>query len=197
MGWIYEALALLGQLNWGSVADWVSGIGSIGAAVTALYLAGSERRARAIADRPHVKVEVSECNAGGWVSVGLKIENGSRLHWRMTAIQAVRPTDARVVDLSETYRSNEEKPWEAPVSDDELRQKNLARRIKCSVEVQSAGTPGSASNDYRPRDTAYYTFLVNMPSRARALKLKLHFSSLEPIANDFTQLIVRKWYDVS
>ncbi len=34
------------SVNWGSVAEWVSGIGSLAAVITALYLASSSRRVR-------------------------------------------------------------------------------------------------------------------------------------------------------
>ncbi len=36
----------LSEINWGSVADWVSGIGSLSAAIVALYLAKSAERIR-------------------------------------------------------------------------------------------------------------------------------------------------------
>lgn len=36
----------ISQINWGSVADWVSGLGSLSAAIVALYLAKSAERIR-------------------------------------------------------------------------------------------------------------------------------------------------------
>jgi hypothetical protein len=35
-----------GEINWGSVADWVSGIGSMSAVITALYLSNASQRIR-------------------------------------------------------------------------------------------------------------------------------------------------------
>lgn len=35
---------MAGEINWGSVADWVSGLGSVAASITALYLARSSDR---------------------------------------------------------------------------------------------------------------------------------------------------------
>jgi len=187
-----ELWNLFASANWGSIADWVSGAGSIGAAITALYLAGSERRARTLAERPHIKVELPDSATDGWLSVQLTIENRASLHWRMTGIQAVWPRNAKVVLSADTYRKNEDAPWDGPIFDEDLREKNLARKIGCRVVVHSAGTPGGASNNHQPRDIARETFLVHLPSKARKLKLKLHFSSLEPISNEFCQSIVRK-----
>jgi hypothetical protein len=176
----------------GSIADWVSGIGSIGAAVTALYLAGSERRARAIADRPGINVQVSGIGPDGWLTVQIRLENRSTFHWQMTAVEAVKPRLAKITLTSAGYIANEEKPWEPGILDEELQRNSLARKITTAIQVASVGTPGGASNNHKPRDAAAVTYLVNLPRRASTLKLKLHFSSSEPIANDFTQAVVRK-----
>lgn len=191
IGWISELPSALSQLDWGSVADWASGIGSIVAAMTALHLAGAERRARTLADRPHANVHISECDSDEWVSVELKIENRSRLHWCMTAIEAVKPKDTKLVHPSNTFRQNEV-PWEPPIPDDELRQKNLARIIKSRIKVDSIGTSGSDFNGHVPRDRACETFLLNIPSRAKNIKLRLHFSSSEAVAKDFTLSVIRE-----
>lgn len=176
----------------GSIADWVSGIGSIGAAITALYLAGSERRARAIADRPGIKVDVSGLASDGWLSIEIRLENRSALHWQMTAIEAVTPKSAELAHSSAGYVQDGEKSWEPSVLDEELRRKSLARKIRTKVQLHSVGTPGGASNHNLPRDAAFVSYQLHLPQAARTLKLKLHFSSMEPIANDFTQLVVRE-----
>lgn len=192
MSGIRELLRMLSQLDWGSVADWASGIGSMVAAMIALYLAGAERRARALADRPHVNVHILERDSDEWVTVNLKIENQSKMHWSMTAIEAVKPKDAKLVHPKDTFRQNDEVPWEPPVPDDELRKKHLSRIVNSRLNVDSVGILGSAFKDRRPSDRADETFLLNLPSKAKNIKLRLHFSSSEAVAKDFTQLVIRK-----
>ncbi|MBM7407081.1 hypothetical protein EDF69_002647 [Sphingomonas sp. JUb134] len=110
----------------------------------------------------------------------------------MTAIEAVSPKNAQVVHSSAGYRENKEKPWDGPVFDPELRAQALARKVPLSVKVHSVGTPGGAWNHHRPLDKAYETFFVHLPSETHRIKMRLHFSSLEPISNDFTQMVIRE-----
>jgi hypothetical protein len=118
----------LSEINWGSVADWFSGLGSLSAAMVALYLAKSAERIRlrgycglrvivAQAMAPQDKVFQSVTNFGTRATV---INNISiRVGWfnrRHAIITVVK--DQYSVGVPYTFSDGQEGHWGIPLDKD-------------------------------------------------------------------------------
>ncbi|MBL8494118.1 MAG: hypothetical protein JNM37_07655 [Rhodocyclaceae bacterium] len=74
------------EIKWGSVADWVSGLGSFGAVAVALYLAGQDRRLNLKVTAQH-SVLVSSVGTPPWPEyLSVRVTNHGRREARITGI---------------------------------------------------------------------------------------------------------------
>lgn len=181
-------MTLLAAINWGSVADWVSGIGSISASGVALYLAGAEGRARREAERPIINVHLPDPLAPGWNSLRIDFENPGAKAWRATAIEIVEPSGGKVVGREKAIRTD---GYGGAASDDSLRDAHAAKRIDRSVSLTRIGVHKSMGLGGGPGNFAMDHILVSLPDSARRVRLRVEMVSLEPVPDRFTTVIVR------
>jgi hypothetical protein len=170
-------------MEWGTVADWVSGLGSISASIIALYLAGSERRARRERERPEVSVEVGEVEDDGWADVTLIVLNPAHKEWQLFKAEMLRPTHGVVATQEDTMIATE--PWNPQFSTErraELagRSKNLRRTIR------SVGSMNAALGGGGPANKIWVRLSVFVGKPPVHLVLRLFLASLEPKPDRFT-----------
>jgi len=72
------------SINWGSVADWVSGLGSLAAVVTALYLSNASQRIRLSAYAGH-RIAMG----GGAPDIDLLVVSATNVGSRATVVRSV------------------------------------------------------------------------------------------------------------
>lgn len=179
-GWTKDEM--MATLDWGSVADWVSGLGSISASVIALYLAGSDRRARQAAERPHVSFDFDDAHEG-WARFMLRMENPSAKQWTLEAIEVISPGEGALVREIDTVAAES---FDDPKLDPALRDKLARRSLTPLLDIMPLGTErgvfgiGGRPNVTRDR------FYVSLPSACRRLRLRLRFMSSEPIPERYT-----------
>lgn len=173
-------------VDWGSVADWVSGVGSIGASVLALWLSGADRRARREAERPVVSCSVTG-STDGWVSLTVGFDNPSSKQWRCTAATVVAPKDGMVVKDSDTLR---EVDVTEHVFDAATRDRNAKRTIPIGVSI---GAIGSAAPSWQGggRGNYAWTRLQTRHGGAKLFRLRLDIESLDPTPDRFHVVITR------
>jgi hypothetical protein len=178
-------------VDWGSVADWVSGLGSISAVITALYLSGAERRARRRDERPEIICDLDDSSPESrWVSMQIILNNSSRKAWRTTTIEVLSPKGGRVISADDIRNSSD--AYGDVVDDLALRDANAARVSPFRREVASFGVPGPSWSPGSRGDRSHGWIHVQLPLRARHIELRLHLESLEPRPYRFSELIVRQ-----
>lgn len=176
----------------GSWADWVSGIGSISAAVIALWLSGAERRARRDADRPTVSCEIHE-PAEGWLNLFLEFDNPSSKKWRCVGATVSHPRDGLVVRQRDTKKKVDVSRSEF---DEDTRAENAKRTIKLRADI---GPFGSQAPSYAGGGRGDYTWerLQLECGTAKRFTLHLSFESYEPIPDKFVLTIKRELSDAA
>ena len=170
----------------GSWADWVSGIGSISAAVIALWLSGAERRARRESERPTVNCEIHGETAG-WVSVFIGFDNPSSKKWRCVSATVVRPAGGLVVRNSDTMK-------EVTIIDREFDVDTRAANAKSTIDLPvMIGAVGSSSGGYGGGGRGNYSWeRLQVDCRsARNFSLRLELESFEPVPDKFAVTIKR------
>ena len=169
----------------GSLADWASAAGSFMAVVTALYLAGSERRAIKAAQRPELAIEnVSIPDERGWTQVCVKVTNHSTKDWEIDFVKVISPRTAIIVDNADCLTGD---GGPNPEFDSGKRDANAKRKIKNRMRLSPAGSFVAG----RSGDKSWLTFHVKVAPGSRWLKLQFAFASLEPLPDHFRQLMVR------
>lgn len=175
-------------MDWGSVADWVSGLGSIAASIIALYLAGSERRAQRERERPEISVEVGKVEDDGWSIVTLNILNPAHKEWQLLKVDVLHPKSALITTQEDTLIYT--KPWDAKFSAE--RRNDLASRSKSLRRIiRSVGTMNSTATGSLPANRIWERLPIFFGNNPTDLVLKLHFSSLEPKPDQFSVRIFR------
>ncbi|USU08835.1 hypothetical protein NF700_17550 [Sphingomonadaceae bacterium OTU29MARTA1] len=174
-------------VDWGSVADWVSGIGSVSASVIALWLSGADRRARREAERPIVSCRV-EAKADGWTSLFVGFDNPSSKQWLCVKASATKPRGSLVVKHSDTLK---EVSVIEHIFDEDTRIANAAPSTTLDITIGAIGSspPSWGSST---RGNYAWTRLQVRHGDADAFNLKLYFESLEPIPDRFSVTIKRK-----
>lgn len=175
------------NVDWGSVADWVSGIGSVSASVIALWLSGADRRARREAERPVVSCRV-EGQAEGWTSLFVGFDNPSSKQWVCIKASAEKPRGSLVVKHSDTLK---EVSVVERVFDEATRIENAALSTALNITIGAIGSPPSSWGG-STRGNYTWTRLQVRHGDADILQLKLYFESLEPIPDRFDVTIRRK-----
>lgn len=176
-------------MDTGSLADWASAAGSFGAVVTALYLAGSERRAARAAQRPELAIDdISQPDEDGWVTFRMVTTNHSTKEWTTRAITVLRPRGARIVEQSDCL--DRTVGWDAKF-DPTLRDKHASRRIQAKIRVR----PSGEMHGGQAGDRSYRTFFVQTGGDADRLRLRIAFESFEPIADRYNVVVVRPLND--
>ena len=175
-------------MEWGSIADWVSGLGSIFASLVAIYLAGSERRAQRQRDRPEISVEVKKVDDDGWVVIDVTVVNSAEKKWELVQAEIIQPSnglittdlDACTTDSMGGYAFNKES-----------RQASAAKTKSLGRIIETVGTRraelygGGFANKIYQR---LHVFLGSAPAR---LNLRLSLASLEPTPDKFRQDVKR------
>lgn len=169
-------------MDWGSVADWVSGLGSISASMIALYLAGSERRAQRKSERPEISVELTKIEDDGWGTVSLTILNPAHKEWQLFKAEVLRPEYGLVTTQEDTY--DNAIAWEPEFSSE--RRAALAGRSKgLSRTVRSFGSMNGASGGGGPANKIWVNLPVFVGKAPVKFVLRLSFASLEPKPDRF------------
>lgn len=174
-------------VQWGSVADWVSGFGSIAASGVALYLSGSERRARRDADRPVISCSLREGGGDGWVWVSISFDNPSPKQWRCTSIEVVKPRSGKIVtQYNATDRSKLANPHFSAVLRDEHARQTLDQMI-------DIGPVGSSAPTYEGGGRGNYTYRHYYATKSAGdpLVLRLRLESLEHVPDRYHVDVVR------
>ncbi len=175
-------------MNWGSVADWVSGVGTISASLVALYLAGSERRAQRQRDRPEISVDVTKVDASGWAQIRFTIQNTSHKQWRFDKAEITQPKAGLLAKESDGMVAD--KPWDVQFSPE--RRQNLASRSKAiDRSIQAVGSSRYSPTGDQPTDRMYVTLHIYVGVAPSAVSLRAFFSSLEPSPDKFSVKIER------
>lgn len=174
------------SLDWGSVADWVSGIGSIGASVVALWLASNQKRALREADRPLVSCKLERGGGKGWVEVFLSFDNPSSKQWRCVKAEVLRPRHGLIVDQ---YDARDEK-GDNPFSE-AARDANAAQTLDLDIEI---GPIGSAAPAWRGGGRGNFTYrrFYAKGSKGTAFRLRVTLESNEPVPDRFQTVISRE-----
>lgn len=171
-------------MEWGSVADWVSGLGSISASIVALYLAGSERRAQRESERPEVSVELTDVENDGWTTLTLIITNPAHKEWQLLNAEILRPKSGLVTTQEDTL-VNDEAAWDLKFSAE--RRKELACRSKSLRRtVRSIGTLNGASGGGGSANRIWERLPVYVGKAPVHLIMRLSFASLEPRPDRFS-----------
>lgn len=117
------------SIEWGSVADWVSGIGSLAAVITALYLSHSSQRVRLDFSCRHMQlvgkhgpvqdiVSFSATNVGSRTTVIRNIGGRVGLIRRRHAVFSLYDRDAYCAGIPKTLIDGETADWGIPFSED-------------------------------------------------------------------------------
>lgn len=171
------------EMQWGSIADWVSGIGSILASIVALHLAGAQRRAQRRAERPEVSIEVQEVGADGWSMVTLIILNPAHKEWQLIRAEVLRPKGGLVTTVDDTL--DDAVAWDPKFSPE--RRDALARKSKeLRRTIRSVGTMNGASAGGGPANKIWERLPVFVGGSPARLTLRLSFLSLEPKPDRFS-----------
>jgi hypothetical protein len=176
-------MSAAGGLDWGSVADWVSGVGSIVAAGVALYLSGAEHRARRDSERPTASCDMpSEASDEEWVALVLELRNPGSKRWLLTAAELLSPKGGVIVWDQHAIVTDD---YGGGVFSAEQRDAHAAVKISLPIELRVSGSLQSWGSGRL--DVAYVRLLVKRPPGASpALGVRLHLKSLEPVPDSFT-----------
>ncbi len=169
----------------GTAAEWVSGIGSIAASIVALYLAGSERRARKIAERPHINCKVESVDTD-WAELLVSFENPSAKLWRLIAVES-RDRRAAVVGNDDLMIEGEY----GPTISLDRRAEYAKREIALVRDIMPLGSISPSWESHRPGNKAFARLHYRIPPSARTLRFDLVFQSAEPVPETFRTKVVR------
>lgn len=176
-------------VNWGSVADWVSGVGSLVAAGVALYLSGADRRARRDAERPLVEVELHGTSTSEWLTLRVHLHNFSQKSWKLISARAIRPKGAKLVLQSNRYSHDDG----GSVIPDEAKQATyLSTKIKCHSSVKPMGSRSNSWSPGVPGDQAYEAIDIQLNGRVGPIAVELGFESLEAQPDTFFRVVQRR-----
>ena len=179
------------SIDWGSVADWVSGLGSIGASIVALHLAGSERRARREADRPHISCDLS-IPSDEWANFSIRLENPSQKQWTLTSIDVAYPSEGVIVTSFEAMIEVNHIRRFDPATRDAAARRVLPQNLKLSP----AGTVTSSIGGGGRGDVVWQRHYVRVGTKAVRLRIRLKLESSDPMPERFTvnieRMIIRK-----
>lgn len=175
------------SVNWGSVADWVSGFGSIAASGVALYLAGSDRRARRDADRPVVSCSLEGGGGDGWTVLRIGFDNPSSKQWQCVSAQILKPSSGKIVG---EYEALDHEIFDGPSFSERLRDEHAREKLDLEIDI---GPVGSHAPSYKGGGRGNYTYRRFYATKAegQTIKIRLSFASLEPSPDRFAVDIVR------
>jgi hypothetical protein len=176
-------------MDWGSVADWVSGVGSISASVVALYLAGSERRASRERERPEISTSISLPGESGWGVVSMNVTNPARKEWQLLRAEILQPEIGRLLRERGAMVPGT-KPFEEVFST-ERRDECASRSLDLGRTIYSCDAIAGGSTGSGPANSIHERLLVFVGQDPRRMVVRLHFTSLEPRPDRFHKDVVR------